>query len=76
MAFTLSLDDFVISYYTTGAKFQTLPLYIFNMVKKPVKPHIYALYSLICLFVLVVLFFTNISSIREAGRKDRKKTKK
>ena len=70
MAFTLSLDDFVISYYTTGATFQTLPLYVFNMVKKPVRPHIYALYSLIFLLVLAVLLFTNIS-----GMKDNKKKK-
>ena len=70
MAFTLSLDDFIISYYTTGTDFQTLPLYIFNMVKKPVKPHIYALYSIIFLLVLAVLLFTNIS-----GMKDKKEKK-
>ncbi len=36
MAFTLSLDDFVISYYTNGADFQTLPLMIFSMTKRTV----------------------------------------
>ncbi len=69
MAFTLSLDDFVISYYTTGTDFQTLPLFVFNMVKKPVRPHIYALYSIICLVVLAVLLFTNIYGMKEKKEK-------
>ena len=69
MAFTLSLDDFVISYYTTGTDFQTLPLFVFNMVKKPVRPHIYALYSIIFLLVLVVLLFTNLSGMKEKREK-------
>ncbi len=69
MAFTLSLDDFVISYYTTGTDFQTLPLFVFNMVKKPVKPNIYALYSIIFLLVLAVLLFTNISGAKEKRKK-------
>lgn len=34
MAFTLSLDDFIISYFTTGPGFQTLPIAIFSMTKK------------------------------------------
>ena len=38
MAFTLSLDDFIISYFVSGAKFQTLPIVIFSMTKKKVKP--------------------------------------
>ncbi|MBQ4652048.1 MAG: ABC transporter permease, partial [Oscillospiraceae bacterium] len=43
MAFTLSLDDFVISYFTMGEDFQTLPIFIFNMTKRNVKPTVYAL---------------------------------
>ena len=70
MAFTLSLDDFVISYYTTGTDFQTLPLFVFNMVKKPVRPHIYALYSIIFLLVLAVLLFTNISGMKDKKEKN------
>ncbi len=71
MAFTLSLDDFVISYYTTGSSFQTLPLLIFSMTKKTVKPDMYALSSLIFLTVLVLLLVVNISQIR-AEKKNRK----
>ena len=43
MAFTLSLDDFVISYFTTGPDFQTLPLLIYSMTKRRVTPDMYAL---------------------------------
>ena len=48
MAFTLSLDDFIISYYTVGSDFQTLPLKIYAMTKKTVKPDMYAL-QVLCL---------------------------
>ena len=42
MAFTLSLDDFVISYFTCG-HYQTMPIVIYNMTKKTVTPDVYAL---------------------------------
>ena len=71
MSFTLSLDDFVISYYTTGSSFQTLPLLIFSMTKKTVKPDMYALSSLIFLTVLVLLLVVNISQMR-AEKKEKK----
>lgn len=58
MAFTLSLDDFVITYFTAGTDFQTLPLYIYSM-KRGIKPNIYALYSIIFISVLVLLFLSN-----------------
>jgi len=70
MAFTMSLDDFVISYYTTGSDFQTLPLKIFAMTKKTVKPDMYALSSVIFLTVLVLLLIVNIGQIRQE-KKDR-----
>ncbi len=69
MAFTLSLDDFVISYYTNGASFQTLPLKIFAMTKKIVKPDMYALSSLIFVTVLVLLIISNVIS----GRQEKKR---
>ena len=71
LSFTLSLDDFVISYYTTGSSFQTLPLLIFSMTKKTVKPDMYALSSLIFLTVLVLLLVVNISQMR-AEKKNQK----
>lgn len=62
LAFTLSLDDFVISYFTTGNDFQTLPLLIYSMTKKEVKPDIYALSTLMIIAVTVLLLLSNISS--------------
>lgn len=57
MAFTLSLDDFVISYFTCG-HYQTLPIVIYNMTKKTVTPDVYALSTIIfiAVFVLLVLY--------------------
>lgn len=59
MAFTLSLDDFVISYFTCG-HYQTLPIVIYNMTKKTVTPDVYALSSVIfvIIFSLLVLYNT------------------
>lgn len=57
MAFTLSLDDFVISYFTCG-HYQTLPIIIYNMTKKSVTPDTYALSTIIfiAIFTLLVLY--------------------
>ena len=59
MAFTLSLDDFVISYFTCG-HYQTLPIVIYTMTKKSVTPDTYALSTLIFITVFVLLILYNI----------------
>ena len=64
MAFTLSLDDFVISYYTGGPDFQTLPLMIYSMTRKRVKPDMYALFTLIFVTILVLLILSNVAQAR------------
>ena len=69
MAFTLSLDDFVISYYTNGANFQTLPLKIFAMTKKTVKPDMYALSSVIFIVVLILLIASNLIGSSQERRR-------
>jgi len=61
MAFTMSLDDFVISYFTAGAGFQTLPIRIYNMTKKTVTPKMYALATIIFFVILALLLITNFS---------------
>ena len=71
MAFTLSLDDFIISYFVSGPKFQTLPIVIFSMTKKKVKPDMYALSTLIFLAVLLLLVLMNIMQAR-AEKKEKK----
>jgi spermidine/putrescine transport system permease protein len=59
MAFTMSLDDFVISYFTSGVDFQTLPILIYSMTKKSVKPTIYALSTIVFIIILELLLITN-----------------
>lgn len=59
MAFTLSLDDFVISYFTCG-KYQTLPIVIYNMTKKSVTPDTYALSTIIFFVVFALLILYNM----------------
>lgn len=61
MAFTMSLDDFVISYFTSGAGFQTLPIRIYNMTKKTVTPKMYALATIIFFVILTLLLISNMT---------------
>ena len=68
MAFTLSLDDFIISYFVTGPKFQTLPIVIFSMTKKKVKPDMYALSTLIFVTVLALLILMNVMQARAENK--------
>lgn len=77
MAFTMSLDDFVISYFTSGNGFQTLPIRIYNMTKKTVTPKMYALASIIFFVILTLLLFTNLSDNEESRElKRQRKAKK
>jgi len=62
MAFTLSVDDFIISYFVSGTDSQTLPIRIFSMTKRRVTPDMYALSTLIFLAILVLLIVSNIIS--------------
>ena len=64
MSFTLSLDDFVISYFTQGPSFETLPIRIFSMTKKRVTPDMYALSTLIFIAILVLLVLLNVAQAR------------
>ena len=60
MAFTMSLDDFVISYFVTGSDFITLPVEIYNYTKKPIQPKIYALFTLMFAVILVLMIVMNL----------------
>ena len=74
MAFTLSLDDFVISYFTAGNGFQTLPIRIYGMTKKTVTPKMYALATIIFFVILALLILSNLAEERgEKGAGTRKK---
>jgi spermidine/putrescine transport system permease protein len=58
LAFTLSLDDFVISFFTAGPESQTLPLFIFAAVRRGVTPQIHALSTLIMIITVVLVVGT------------------
>lgn len=80
MAFTMSLDDFVISYFTAGNGFQTLPIRIYSMTKKTVTPKMYALATIIFFVILALLLISNLSDTDssraiKAARQKRKNLK-
>ena len=60
MAFTMSLDDFVISYFVTGSRFITLPVEIYNYVKKRIQPKVYALFTLMFITILILMVVMNL----------------
>lgn len=68
MAFTMSLDDFVISYFVYGPRFVTLPVEIYNYTKKPLQPKIYALFTLLFAVILLVMVVMNLLQERDAKR--------
>ena len=61
MAFTMSLDDFIITHFTRGAGIDTLSTLIYSEVRRGIKPSMYALSTVIFLTVLVLLVITNFS---------------
>ena len=75
MAFTLSLDDFVISYFVAPTNFQTLPLLIYSMTKKTVKPDMYALSTIVIISVFLLLILSNMKSTKKNSPPPKKKKK-
>ena len=73
MAFTMSLDDFVISYFVSSSSFQTLPLLIYSMTKKRVTPDMYALSTIIVVTIFVLLVISNVKSGKKIANKKAKK---
>lgn len=59
MAFTMSLDDFIITYFTKGPGIDTLSTKIYTEVKKGIKPEMYALSTIIFVTVLILLLLVN-----------------
>ena len=70
LAFTLSIDDFVVSYFTSGSTAQTLAITIYSMTRKRVSPKINAVSTLLFLGVLILLIIVNI---RQANADKKKK---
>ncbi len=61
MAFTLSIDDVIISYFTSGPGSQTLPIVVYNMTRRRITPDVYALSSIIIVIVLLVSILSQIN---------------
>lgn len=68
MSFTYSLDDFVISYFTSGSTSQTLPITIYSMTRRKVSPEINALSTLIFITVVIVLIVKNFVENKAAKK--------
>ena len=71
LAFTLSLDDVVISYFTAGPESNTLPLQVFSMIKTGVTPDVNAMITIMLLIIFATLFISmsfNLRRIRKEAR--------
>ena len=64
IAFTMSVDDFVISYFTAGSATSTLAMQIYSMTKKGVTPEINAVSTILFAVVLALLIIVNVREIR------------
>ncbi len=72
LAFTLSLDDFIITHFVKGPGFDTLSTKIYTEVRKGIKPEMYALSTLLFVSVLALLLITNSTPKKERQQKKQK----
>ena len=75
MAFTMSLDDFVISYFVSGLDFVPLPVEIYSYTKKPIQPKIYAMFTLLFGLIFVLMLTMNLLQIRSDRTKTARRSK-
>ena len=68
IAFTMSIDDFVISYFTAGSSTSTLAMRIYSMTKKRITPEVNAVSTLLFLSVLALLVLNNVREVRQERR--------
>lgn len=71
LAFTLSLDDVVISYFTAGPESNTLPLQVFSMIKTGVTPDVNALITIMLLIIFIGLFVSMSFNLRRIKKEAR-----
>ena len=67
MAFTMSIDDFVISFFTTGPGVTNLSIEIYSMARKGINPSINALSTLMFITVLILLLIVNRKEFNSRG---------
>ncbi len=68
MSFTYSLDDFIITHFTQGAKFQNLSTEIYAMLRRKIPPTINALSTLLFVTIIIIMIFINVRDRREEKR--------
>lgn len=71
LAFTLSMDDVVISYFTAGPSSNTLPLFIYSLIKIGITPDVNALSTLVLIITITILLISLIFSSKKVGDKKR-----
>ena len=72
MALTMSIDDFVVSFFTTGSGVSNLSITIYTMAKRGISPKINALSTLIFVCVFVLLVGINLQDLRKDGSSRKK----
>lgn len=75
MAITFSLDDFNISYFVSGDRWQTLPIYIYSMTRRRISPEVNALSTIIFIAVLLVLIIVNVQGARREKELERRRSR-
>lgn len=70
MAFTLSIDDFIISFFVAGPNSTTLPLYIYAMVKRGISPEINALSTLLMLATIILVIIAQLLQPQHISKKE------
>lgn len=68
LAFTLSIDDFVISFFTTGSGISNLSIYVYSMARRGINPKINALSTIMFMSVLILLLIVNRRSAHDHGK--------
>lgn len=78
LSFTLSIDDFVVSFFTTGSGVSTLSITVFSMARQGINPKLNALSTLMFTLVLILLVIVNVRQVREEkkGRNGKNVSKK
>jgi len=74
MSFTMSLDDFVISYFVTGPGFVTLPVEIYSYTKKPIQPKVYAMFTLLFLLIFLLMVVMNLLQLQGDRQKKQRRS--
>ena len=68
LAFTMSLDDFIITHFTRGAGINTLSTLIYSEVRRGIRPSMYALSTVIFTAVLILLIISNFAPRKKAEK--------